>query len=57
LLARSNVVLTPHVGSADRETRDAMSAVLADNVLAVLEGRRPPNCWNPEIYRSGQPAT
>ena len=22
------------------------------NVLAVLDGRRPPNCWNPEIYRS-----
>jgi hypothetical protein len=21
-----------------------------DNIVAVLEGRKPPNCWNPEIY-------
>jgi glyoxylate reductase len=54
LLGLPNVVLTPHVGSADRETRDAMADVLADNVLAVIEGRRPPNCWNPEIYASSQ---
>jgi glyoxylate reductase len=56
LLTLSNVVFTPHVGSADRETRDAMANVLADNVLAVLEGRQSPNCWNPEIYASGQQA-
>lgn len=50
LMALSNVVFTPHIGSADAETRDAMANVVADNVLAVIEGRRPPNCWNPEIY-------
>jgi len=44
------VVFTPHVGSADVETRDAMANVVADNVLAVIAGRRPPNCCNPEIY-------
>lgn len=50
LLARPNVVLTPHVGSAERELRETMANVAVDNILAVLEGRRPPNCWNPEIY-------
>jgi glyoxylate reductase len=50
LMALPNVVFTPHIGSADRETRDAMANVVADNVLAVLEGERPPNCWNSEIY-------
>ena len=24
--------------------------VVVDNILALLEGRRPPNCFNPEIY-------
>lgn len=50
LLALPNVVLTPHVGSAERELRETMANVAVDNILAVLEGRRPPNCWNPEIY-------
>jgi len=35
--------LTPHVGSATAETREAMTRVLVDNVLAVERGERPPN--------------
>jgi glyoxylate reductase len=50
LLALSNVVLTPHLGSAVAELREAMAHVVVDNIVAVLEGRQPPNCWNPEIY-------
>ncbi|OGA21872.1 MAG: hypothetical protein A3I02_15750 [Betaproteobacteria bacterium RIFCSPLOWO2_02_FULL_67_26] len=52
LLGMQNVVLTPHLGSAVTELRESMANVVADNILAVLEGRRPPNCWNPEIYDS-----
>jgi len=51
LLAMQNVVLTPHLGSAVRELRESMANVVVDNILAVLEGRRPPNCWNTEIYK------
>jgi len=50
LLAMPNVVLTPHLGSAVAELREMMAHVVVDNIVAVLEGRRPPNCWNPEIY-------
>jgi len=50
LLALSNVVLTPHLGSAVRELRESMAHIVVDNIVAVLEGRRPPNCWNAEIY-------
>jgi glyoxylate reductase len=50
LLLRSNVVLTPHIGSAVTDLREAMAMVVVDNILAVMEGRRPPNCVNPEIY-------
>ena len=41
LLALENVVLLPHVGSATAATRDAMARLVAENVIAVLEGRQP----------------
>ena len=50
LLAMPTVVLTPHIGSAEVELRARMADVVVDNILAVLEGRRPPNCANPEVY-------
>ena len=50
LLTMPNVVLTPHLGSAVAELRDSMANVVVDNILAVLDGRQPPNCWNPQIY-------
>jgi len=43
LLDLPNVVLTPHIGSGTRATREAMTRVLVDNVLAMREGREPPN--------------
>lgn len=50
LVALANVVLTPHLGSAARELREAMANVVVDNIMAVLEGRQPPHCWNKDIY-------
>ncbi len=54
LLKMKNVVLAPHLGSASVETRTRMAVMAAENVLAVLAGKRPPNLVNPEIY-AGQP--
>ena len=53
LAALPNVVLTPHLGSAVASLREAMAHVVVDNIAAVLEGRRPPHCCNPEIYAHG----
>ncbi len=39
LLGLENVVLLPHIGSAEAETRRAMATLAADNVIALLEGR------------------
>jgi lactate dehydrogenase-like 2-hydroxyacid dehydrogenase len=38
-----NVILSPHVGSASRETRNAMGFCALDNIASVLEGRGPIN--------------
>ena len=38
-----NVVLTPHTASATREARMAMSKIAAENIIAALEGKTPPN--------------
>ncbi len=50
LLPLRNVVLLPHLGSAVFDLRERMAHVVVDNVQAFLEGRRPPNLYNPEIY-------
>jgi hydroxypyruvate reductase len=36
-----NVILSPHVGSASRETRNAMGFRALDNIAAVLTGKNP----------------
>ena len=44
-----NVVIVPHLGSATVEVREEMANIVVDNILAVLEGRRPPNIVNPDV--------
>lgn len=49
LLKLPNVVITPHIGSATYTTRNKMADITTDNIIAVLEGRRPRFCANPEV--------
>jgi glyoxylate reductase len=44
-----SVVIVPHLGSAAAEVREEMANIVVDNILALLEGRRPPNIVNPEV--------
>jgi glyoxylate reductase len=43
LLEAPRCVLLPHIGSATVPARDGMARAVADNVIAVLEGRDPPS--------------
>ena len=48
LLALENVVLTPHLGSATLETREAMGMLCVQALRAVLlDNRVPENALNP----------
>ena len=51
LLKMKNVVLTPHLGSAVMELRDVMANIVVDNIQALIDGRLPPNCVNPQVLK------
>lgn len=51
LLTLDNIVITPHIASAGRMTRDKMSWMAARNLIAGLKGEPLPNCVNPQVYK------
>jgi glyoxylate reductase len=53
LLDLPNVVLTPHLGSATRQAREAMTRLVVDNLLAVERGDPPPTPVLPIVAEPG----
>jgi glyoxylate reductase len=51
LIAVPNVVLTPHLGSAVLSLREGMAHVVVDNTIALIEGKPPVSCLNPEVLK------
>jgi glyoxylate reductase len=49
LYQMDNVLITPHIASAGRQTRAAMMNLAVDNLLAALHGQPMPTCLNPEV--------
>jgi glyoxylate reductase len=49
----TNALLLPHLGSATHAARAAMSRMAAENLMAALEGRAPPNLLNPQVLQAG----
>ena len=45
-----NVIITPHMAGLTREAAAGVSTMVAEGVLAVLNGRRWPHVANPEAY-------
>ncbi len=52
LVAMPNVVLTPHLGSAVLSLREGMANVVVDNTIALIEGRAPVSCLNPQVLKN-----
>ena len=51
LLTLDNVTIMPHIASASKQTRDKMSWMAAQNLIAGLKGEQLPNCVNPQVYK------
>lgn len=51
ILKLDNVVVAPHISSASIETRAQMAQMVADNLVAFFEGRKPPNLVNPDVMK------
>ena len=49
LIGMSNCIVVPHIASATVATRNNMATLAVKNALAVLQGRTPPHCVNPEV--------
>ncbi|MDQ7825753.1 MAG: D-glycerate dehydrogenase [Candidatus Eremiobacteraeota bacterium] len=54
LLALENVILAPHTASATVKTRTLMAEIAAQNLIAAMEGERPPHVVNPEVLSPGR---
>jgi lactate dehydrogenase-like 2-hydroxyacid dehydrogenase len=50
LLNLENCIVVPHIASASWQTRQNMSRMAAENLIAGLKGELLPNCANPEVY-------
>ena len=48
LLTLDNLLITPHIASASRQTVRRMGQMSADNIIAALNGDTMPGCVNPE---------
>ena len=51
LLGMKNVVSAPHIASASRETRLRMATMAAENLVAGLTGKHPPNLVNEDVLQ------
>jgi glyoxylate reductase len=51
LYTLENAIIAPHIASAGIATRDKMSLMAAQNLIAGLRGERLPNCVNPQVYK------
>ena len=52
LLRLRNVILTPHIAGATDGTLERQSWMIVEDVRRFLEGRRPKNFANPQVWRS-----
>ena len=52
LMALSNCLIVPHVGTATIETRSRMAVMAAENLLTGIRGEAPKHLVNPEVFKN-----
>jgi D-3-phosphoglycerate dehydrogenase len=50
LMAFDNVLVSPHTAGATHESRDNMARFAAEQLIDILDGKRPPRLINPEVW-------
>ena len=50
LLAFENVIASPHTAGVTREARANMGKIAAEQLIAILDGGRPPRIVNPQVW-------
>jgi D-3-phosphoglycerate dehydrogenase len=50
LLAFDNVIASPHTAGVTRQARTNMATIAAEQMLDILDGKRPERLLNPEVW-------
>ena len=50
LLRFDNVIASPHTAGVTVESRETIARIAAEQLLEILDGRRPPRLLNPEVW-------
>ena len=50
LLALDNVIVSPHSAGVTKQARANLATMAAEQILAILDGKRPPRMLNPEVW-------
>jgi D-3-phosphoglycerate dehydrogenase len=54
LLAFDNVLVSPHTAGITRQSRHNIAKIAAEQMLDILDGKRPPRLLNPEVWPAYQ---
>ena len=50
LLKFDNVIVSPHIAGATKQARRNLALIAAEQILDILDGKRPPRMLNPEVW-------
>ena len=54
LLKFNNVIVSPHTAGNTRQSRHNIAKIAAEQMLDILDGKRPPRLLNPEVWPAYQ---
>lgn len=55
LIGVPGIIVTPHMATFSRDAMERVALSVADSVVAVLRGERPPHVVNPAVYAAAGP--